>query len=161
MYVPVNERPHCTVTYNIVSHWLGACTKWSLFKLVNFYIYLTHVAVVSFLLALVVSIPQGKRIDIMATCVVQIWTFFTCVSLLCDAHLLLTCVAVIFWLWCDTHYRQASYIRHTKSQNLNVFHCWCPIHWRQVWNWERRCSWRSSADRWCSNYIWVINNFIA
>ena len=24
----------------------------------------------------------------------------------------------------------------------------------------RRCSW-NSADRWCSNYIWVTNNFVA
>ena len=38
--------------------------------------------------------------------------------------------------------------------------CLCPIHWSQVLSWERRCSW-SSADRRCSNYIWVINNFIA
>ena len=36
----------------------------------------------------------------------------------------------------------------------------CPIHWSQVLSWEWRCSW-SSADRRCSNYIWVINNFIA
>ena len=27
-------------------------------------------------------------------------------------------------------------------------------------SWEWRCSW-SSADRRCTNYIWVINNFIA
>ena len=33
------------------------------------------------------------------------------------------------------------------------------IHWSQVLSWEWRCSW-SSADRRCSNYIWVINNFI-
>ena len=38
--------------------------------------------------------------------------------------------------------------------------CLCPIHWSHVWSWEWRCSW-SSADRRCSNYIWVINNFIA
>ena len=36
----------------------------------------------------------------------------------------------------------------------------CPIHWSQVLSWEWRCSW-SSADRRCSNYIWVINNIIA
>ena len=36
----------------------------------------------------------------------------------------------------------------------------CPIRWSQVLSWEWRCSW-SSADRRCSNYIWVINNFIA
>ena len=38
--------------------------------------------------------------------------------------------------------------------------CLCPIHWSQVLSWEWRCSW-SSADRRCSNYIWVTNNFIA
>ena len=38
--------------------------------------------------------------------------------------------------------------------------CLCPIHWSQVLSWEWRCSW-SSADRWCSNYIWVIKIFIA
>ena len=38
--------------------------------------------------------------------------------------------------------------------------CLCPIHWNQVLSREWRCSW-SSADRWCSNYIWVIGNFIA
>ena len=38
--------------------------------------------------------------------------------------------------------------------------CLCPIHWSQALSREWRCSW-SSADRRCSNYIWVINNFIA
>ena len=38
--------------------------------------------------------------------------------------------------------------------------CLCPIHWSQVLSAEWRCSW-SSADRRCSNYIWVFNNFIA
>ena len=37
--------------------------------------------------------------------------------------------------------------------------CLCPIHWGQVLSREWRCSW-SSADRRCSNYIWVINSFI-
>ena len=35
----------------------------------------------------------------------------------------------------------------------------CPIHWSQVLSREWRCSW-SSADRRCSNYIWVIVNLI-
>ena len=35
----------------------------------------------------------------------------------------------------------------------------CPIHWSWVSSLEWRCSW-SSADRRCSNYIWVINNLI-
>ena len=38
--------------------------------------------------------------------------------------------------------------------------CLCPIHWSQVLSQEWKCSW-SSADRRCSNYIWVINKFIA
>ena len=38
--------------------------------------------------------------------------------------------------------------------------CLCPTHWSQVSSREWRCSW-SSADRRCSNYIWVINNSIA
>ena len=38
--------------------------------------------------------------------------------------------------------------------------CLCPIYWIQVLSREWRCSW-SSADRRCSNYIWVINNLIA
>ena len=38
--------------------------------------------------------------------------------------------------------------------------CLRSIHWSQVLIWEWRCSW-SSADRRCSNYIWVINNFMA
>ena len=38
--------------------------------------------------------------------------------------------------------------------------CYCPIHWSQVLSREWRCSW-SSADRRCSNHIWVITNLIA
>ena len=34
-----------------------------------------------------------------------------------------------------------------------------PIHWRRALSWERKCCW-SSADRRCSNYICVIDNFI-
>ena len=36
----------------------------------------------------------------------------------------------------------------------------CRIPWRQMSSREWRCSW-SSAGRRCSNYIWVIGNFIA
>ena len=38
--------------------------------------------------------------------------------------------------------------------------CLCAIYWSQVLSREWRCSW-SSANRRCSNYIWVINNLIA
>ena len=37
--------------------------------------------------------------------------------------------------------------------------CLCPIDWSQVLSREWRGSW-SSADRRCSNYIWMINKFI-
>ena len=61
-------------------------------------------------------------------------------------------------------YRQISNIRHTNPQTymLLIPSCSClsSIHWSQVLSREWRCSW-SSADRRCSNYIWVINNFIA
>ena len=53
-------------------------------------------------------------------------------------------------------------IRQTKSQDLNVSRLILqrslpnPLKPSREW----RCSW-SSTDRLCSNYIWVINNFIA
>ena len=37
--------------------------------------------------------------------------------------------------------------------------CLCPIHWSRVLSREWRCSW-SSANRRCSNYIWMINNLV-
>ena len=36
--------------------------------------------------------------------------------------------------------------------------CIRAIYWSQMLRGERRCSW-SSADRRCSNYIWVVNKF--
>ena len=39
------------------------------------------------------------------------------------------------------------FTRHTKFQNLNLSREWS-------------CSWSSAESR-CSNYIWVVNNFIA
>ena len=38
--------------------------------------------------------------------------------------------------------------------------CLCAIYWSQVLSGEWRCSWSSAESR-CSNYIWVIGNFIA
>ena len=62
-------------------------------------------------------------------------------------------------------YRQVSNIRRTKSQHFKEIlvlycDCLCRIPWSQTLSREWRCSW-SSADRRCSNYIWVIGNFIA
>ena len=42
---------------------------------------------------------------------------------------------------------------------VSTCNCLCPIYWSQVLSREWRCSW-SSADRRCSNYIWVINKFM-
>ena len=58
---------------------------------------------------------------------------------------------------------KTSGISRTKSQNLNgscIPLQLSSLHWSQVLIWEWRCSW-SSADRRCSNYIWVTNNLIA
>ena len=38
--------------------------------------------------------------------------------------------------------------------------CLCTISWSRVLSREWRCSW-GSADKRCSNYIWVINNLFA
>ena len=38
--------------------------------------------------------------------------------------------------------------------------CLCPFYWSRMLSGEWRCS-CSSADRRCSNYIWLINNLIA
>ena len=43
---------------------------------------------------------------------------------------------------------------------LSSCSCFCPIHWSQLLSRQWRCSW-GSADRWCSNYIWVISKSIA
>ena len=77
-----------------------------------------------------------------------------------------------FWI-VTTHYRVWSlyWIIMKHSLYLNFWRlrfwmflisscgCLCPSYWCQVLSREWRCSW-SSADRRCSNYIWVINNFI-
>ena len=74
----------------------------------------------------------------------------------------------ILWQTTTIHnktYRKISNISGTKISKLWMFFtsscsCLCPIQWSQVLSREWRCSW-SSADRRYSDYIWVINNFIA
>ena len=56
-------------------------------------------------------------------------------------------------------YHQISNVRRTKPQYLNICSCLYLIQWSHVLSQEWRCN-CSSADRRCSNYIWVINNFI-
>ena len=53
-------------------------------------------------------------------------------------------------------------VPNSKTQMFLVSSCSCLrfVHWSHVLSWEWRCSW-SSADRRCSNYIWVITNCIA
>ena len=61
-------------------------------------------------------------------------------------------------------YRKIFNISRTQSQNLNEFRLVLqlslPNPLNQVLSRRWRCSW-SSADRRCSNYIWLISNFIA
>ena len=77
--------------------------------------------------------------------------------------IILWCLAFC-WLGAPFTYRKISNMRLTKSHNLKVFvlacSCLFAIYSSQVLSGEWRCSW-SSTDRRCSNYIWVINNFIA
>ena len=54
----------------------------------------------------------------------------------------------------------APHIPNFKCLLTRLAVVFCPIHWNQVSSWEWRCSW-SSANRRCSNYIWMINNYIA
>ena len=72
--------------------------------------------------------------------------------------------SVMLGLSAHSVYRQASNIGCIKSQNRNIsriiLQLPCPIHWCQVLSREWRCNW-SSADRRCSNYIWVIHIFVA
>ena len=57
-------------------------------------------------------------------------------------------------------YHQTSSLIRTQSQHLKVFVSSCsfafPVHWLSP---ERRYIWSSSDGR-CSNFVWVINNFI-
>ena len=57
-----------------------------------------------------------------------------------------------------------SIIQDAPNPKISMFlvssrSCLCPIHWRRVLSREWRRS-LSSADRRCSNYIWVFNRFI-
>ena len=76
---------------------------------------------------------------------------------------------VITYVTSQEIYHKVSNIRCIKSphqkkkKKILVLSCsclLCHIHWSQVFSREWRCSW-SSADRRCSNYIWVISNSIA
>ena len=65
----------------------------------------------------------------------------------------------------DIMCHQISNIRCAKYHNLNISHLFLVLQvslsnlWSHVLSRESRCSW-SSANRRCSNYIWVINNAI-
>ena len=73
------------------------------------------------------------------------------------------CVDVFVCLYAHAYYRKISNISSIKSRNLNVsrlvLQLSFAIYRSQVLSRERRCRW-SSADRRCSNYIRVINNFV-
>ena len=46
-----------------------------------------------------------------------------------------------------------------KMYLVSSCNCLCAVYWSHVLSREWRCSW-SSADRQCSNYIWVNSNLI-
>ena len=75
------------------------------------------------------------------------------------------CVCVLLWIGLFSfrvyNYRQISNIRRAKSQNLNVYRLVLQLSLPNPLKPDRewRCSW-SSADRRCSNCIWVISKFI-
>ena len=66
--------------------------------------------------------------------------------------------------WYIQIHHKISNTSRTNSPNSNVsrlvWSCICPSYWCQVLRREWRCSW-SSAERRCSNYIWVIDKSIA
>ena len=140
---------------------------------------LTHICVTRPQWVNSLVIRRAYDCDIMQICgtriVMSSWLIVLGVSLWTkcwaeiDIHLSISCMNITIWystnvdrniVICNTIYHQTSNIRHTKSLNLSSCSCHCPIHWNQVLSQEWRCSWRS-ANRRCSNYIWVINNFIA
>ena len=113
------------------------------------------------------------------SCVVNVLTFSNLWGENFSRNMLFLLKALLSWWTIPRHffdtqhmlkatkkqYRQVSNIRRTQSQHLKDSRvpscgCFCRIPWSQMLSREWRCSW-SSADRRCSNYIWVINNFIA
>ena len=96
---------------------------------------------------------------------VQTWTCSTpheSCAIFCCALFVVIISHIIIEFICN--YCKISNISYTKSQTemflISSCSCLCPIHLSQLLRQEWRCSW-SSADRRCSNCIWVINNLIA
>ena len=109
----------------------------------------------------------------MAHCYLVLWTIDSSEKLIWAtttyhtlAYIQWGCYKVLRHCQHDNHH-QISSMSRTKPKNLNVkffSSCLAAVfaqnHWSQALCREWSCSW-SSADRRCSNYIWVINNFIA
>ena len=92
---------------------------------------------------------------------------FPCFQFLCpvisDTKLPLwfCCNEKLIKYFMELNYHQFSNIWNIKSQNLSIScSCLCAIYWSQLLSRDWRCTW-SSTNRRCSNYIWVISNFIA
>ena len=106
------------------------------------------------------SVTQQERVSSLNLWWLEPCTHKTCLYQIGCFFLVITPAQDIY-----RYYRKTSNIRRTKSQNLNVSRLGLQLSSHNtlkpsVCNGEWRCSWRS-ADRRCSNYIWVINNFIA
>ena len=106
----------------------------------------------------------GIRFVSYVSCIV--W-YFCVPGIACMYHYVF-CDNKRIWIWTMWSKAEKDYnispltwgIPNPKTLNVYLFfcRCFCPIHWSQVLSRESRCSW-SSADRRCSNYIWVITTF--
>ena len=94
--------------------------------------------------------------------------YINIIECLCKVLQHRNCNCSVNWpLWCWNQNNlindKISNIRRSKSPNLNVSRLVLQLYlakpMKSVLSRKWRCSW-SSADRRCSHYIWVIDNFI-
>ena len=159
---------HC----NAISHWLGAYTEWSLkwasttscldiWKHCHDQVWMQYIYIYG---------TETGRGNIKKNLLVFVSQWCIMILMLSCHYRLCYCKTVNF----DSNSSHSfSYFKGDiqlnlwyKTYQIPKLKCFsscsglCPIHWSQVLCWKWRCSW-SSAVRQCSNYIWVINNFIA
>ena len=103
-------------------------------------------------------------------CVYALIVIYACMYMCTLMFLILICVCILSSFHdhhMSTNSRRLIFLFEDCATVNKVYlilqlscNCLCPVHWSQALSREWRCSW-SSDDRRCSNYIWVINNFIA
>ena len=138
---------------NNVSHWLGTSQGSALITKI------LHIARAFCCGLMIVDYTHILQSYFTGTGAVMIF-MICCVLLWFDTRKMWICYSSrIIFMYCHT-----SNIRCTKYQNSNASHLILklplPNPLKPVVKSKWRCSW-SSAKRWCSNYVWVVNNFIA